>query len=82
MDMDRMFSPHAWGCTDDGTDVNPPLVVFPTRVGMYRQHLIGPLSFSGFPHTRGDGPIMTVCVASAAPFEPDLLSFCHSRDAI
>ena len=49
------FSPPAWGWSVDGHLCVNACLVLPTRVGMVRNRLWR-CSWSGSPHTRGDGP--------------------------
>ena len=65
-----MFSPHAWGWTV--LDDFPSLIgrVFPTRVGMDRRHRVAASRRPGFPHTRGDGPVIPTALAGEDSFSP------------
>jgi len=49
-----VFSPHAWGCTEEEGLLITDVTVFPTRVGMYRRDVAGitaQIKFS--PHAWG-----------------------------
>ena len=64
------FSPHAWGCTDDGGDRTPEALVFPTCVGMYRDADGIEEGRASFPHMRGDVPSLRMSIAHRFPFSP------------
>ena len=51
-----MFSPHAWGCTEDGSKEMKRYAVFPTRVGVYLSASFAEVLSLSFPHTRGGVP--------------------------
>ncbi len=57
--QDGLFSPHAWGWSDCRPSPPGRCSVFPTRVGMVRCNKCGDPPATGFPHTRGDGPVLT-----------------------
>ena len=57
-DIRIKFSPHAWGCSDAHIAPGHLYAVFPTRVGMFRSTGNDWLHIGGFPHTRGDVPVM------------------------
>ncbi len=50
------FSPPAWGWPGQRLPQRHHHLVFPTRVGMARQHRQRHRRAGGFPHPRGDGP--------------------------
>ena len=50
------FSPHAWGCSDDGGVGAVARAVFPTCVGMFRNATMNNNKIKSFPHMRGDVP--------------------------
>ena len=67
---DEMFSPHAWGCSCRPATKPMPTLVFPTRVGMFRNGLIKPARAFGFPHTRGDVPVYLSTYIDQIEFSP------------
>ncbi len=64
------FSPHAWGCTDLIRQVVGLVVVFPTRVGVYRVGRGRHRSCMSFPHTRGGVPARSLYPTRMAGFSP------------
>ena len=55
--LTSMFSPHAWGWTDQRTRHSRGCYVFPTRVGVDRELWFSSETRKSFPHTRGGGPV-------------------------
>ena len=66
----EVFSPPAWGWSDQRREAAHPHHVLPTRVGMVRpvasRRIVGICS----PHPRGDGPIRAVRGLNDVPFSP------------
>ncbi len=54
------FSPRPWGWSGDGFPHRPQGEVFPTPVGMVRGHCCTVGIRGGFPHARGDGPLISL----------------------
>ena len=55
-------SPHAWGWSDIRRTRRPGRGVFPTRVGMVRRRRRRSGGMRCLPHTRGDGPALSLPV--------------------
>ncbi len=53
-------SPLAWGWSAAEHSGMLPATVFPTRVGMVRQHCSSGFRWPGVPHSRGDGPSVSI----------------------
>ncbi len=64
------YSPHAWGWSVVSSLKEIATHVFPTRVGMVRQHERPKRSKYRIPHTRGDGPQQHQQTASATQYSP------------
>ncbi len=81
-ELQRLFSPHAWGWTD--RQHRPGLVVdvFPTRVGMDRGTLSRPRSPACFPHTRGDGPPPRASCCPTQSFSPHAWGWTADRPGV
>jgi len=64
------FSPHTWGWTSMVESGQLTSRVFPTHVGM--DHIIPqPIQLmQGFPHTRGDGPLLKLGLSLPEVFSP------------
>ena len=54
--MNPAFSPHAWGWSGIQGVHGKAAGVFPTCVGMVREHRGSSPTVNSFPHMRGDGP--------------------------
>ena len=64
------FSPHAWGCSDNGVGAIRNHLVFPTCVGMFRDGGVQPPDAPRFPHMRGDVPEALDRAHDALKFSP------------
>ncbi len=64
------FSPRAWGWSGCLQRRPDPHEVFPTRVGMVREHVLSYPCHVGFPHARGDGPPNQCRHRTRSPFSP------------
>src|ERR1700736_3716937 len=65
-----MFSPHAWGCSETYHLCAVCLLVFPTRVGMFRSATASCIVSGSFPHTRGDVPQKAKRISVSLSFSP------------
>ena len=70
IDLPDEFSPHAWGWTLRIPSFIPMSHVFPTRVGVDPDRSGVKYDMVSFPHTRGGGPIHTICVRKWVLFSP------------
>ncbi len=66
----RVFSPHAWGWSDEREWFAESGMVLPTRVGMVRIPPLPLIGATSSPHTRGDGPMPTATGIWLAEFSP------------
>jgi len=64
------FSPRAWGCSITAPQRSAHLIVFPTRVGMFRTPNLARSPCVSFPHARGDVPNLSSINASPPRFSP------------
>ncbi len=64
------YSPHAWGWTEPVHYRFHPRPVFPTRVGMDREHRMEVPDYTRIPHTRGDGPCAGRGLSDVKPYSP------------
>ena len=65
-----LCSPLAWGWSELTYDCRPNDSVLPTRVGMVRRAPTGDVLHARAPHSRGDGPSLTVNSASGGKVLP------------
>ena len=65
-----MFSPPAWGWSDDLSEYIEWINVLPTRVGMVRIYAETGEDWRGSPHPRGDGPMALVVEVLEIEFSP------------
>ena len=64
------FSPPAWGWSGSARQPGKQHLVFPTRVGMVRDHVKGCRARPCFPHPRGDGPLLRCRLGAGLGFSP------------
>jgi len=72
-----MFSPHTWGWTLQQAVQGYLFEVFPTHVGMDLCTPRNSSQRSGFPHTRGDGPLLSTLLRMTQQFSPHTWGWTH-----
>ena len=65
-----VFSPRTWGCSGIGRLNAEATIVFPTHVGMFRHNPWRRSGGGGFPHARGDVPLLAIIGSSQFRFSP------------
>ena len=64
------FSPPAWGCSDISAAGRGAGILFPTRVGMFREGGRMKTFRISFPHPRGDVPQKADLLSGGVAFSP------------
>ncbi len=70
LEIPRVFSPHAWGCPGNPSEVGECLGVLTTRVGMSRNPGPSAPMADRSPHTRGDVPYDALVRRLQVQFSP------------